>query len=291
MTVSKIDPITPISSSSPSTHFLRVGVLTIEGKEYTVSVESPDPLIKRPHGDTLDKIRDLVDLHLNHLRDEGVDLSTIVVQQLDEEGFSYAKANGDKEDMIPMTLSSSEVPFEPYNPFVDTYSSYPSLQDASILSIANAYRSLIDSLTKKSESENEEESTIPVSTRNLLDEDTNFEPRIEQTKPKQFVESSYESSDIEEEDEISDSEEENVGLISHKSKDLSEYNQSGIINSIKSQAFSFLSRIQNLLPNLRQETNPIDVEEAITEKESIFRSELSNSEQATLAKFATIKFD
>lgn len=290
MTVPKVDPITPISSSSPSPHFLEVGILKIEGREYTVSVESPNPLIKRPHGDTLDRIQDLVNLHLNHLREEGVDLSTVVVQQLDEEGLSYVKATGD-EDIIQMRLASSEVHFESYNPFADTYSSYPkSLQDASILNISDAYRSLIESLAKKSESESEEESRVPINKRNLLDEDTNFEPRIEQTKPKQLVESSDEGSDIEEEDEISDSEDENVGLISGKSKNLRQYNQIGIINSIKSRASSLFSRIQDFLPNLRHETDAIDPEEIIAREESKFRSNLSSSEQATLTKFATTNF-
>lgn len=302
MTIPKIDPITPTSSSSPSTHFLSVGVLTIEGKEYTVSVESPDPLIKRPHGDTLDRIQDLVNLHLNHLRQEGVDLSTVVVQQLDEEGLSYVR-NADTEDMKQVLLSSSEVNLQRNNPF------YPSLQDKSILNISHAYRSLIDSLTRKSESENkektrslidsvtkksesgnEEKSTLPITRRSIPDEETNFESRIDQTKPKQFVESSDETSDIDEEDEISESEDENVGLISGNSKDLSEYNQSGIINNFKFQISRLFSGIGNLLPNLRNETNAIDAEEAIAREESRFRSDLSSSEQATIAKFANIKF-
>lgn len=292
MTILNVDPITSVNASSPSLHFLELGVLRIEGRAYTVSVESADPLLKEPRGDTLDRIRNLVDLHLNHLKNEGVDLSAIVVQQLDENGLSYAKKETEKEDLTPMLLLSSEVNYELYNPFADNYSSYPkSLQEASILTVSDIYRSIIASLTKKSESENEEESARPINTQNLLDEDTPFEPRIEQTHPKQVVESSEESSEIDEEEELSEAAEENTGLLSGTPKDISQYNQSGIINSIKFQAANLFSRIWNSLPALRPETNPINPEEDIAHNETTFRSTLSSSERATLNKFNTIKFD
>lgn len=292
MTILNVDPITSLNASPPSLHFLEVGVLRIEGRAYTVSIESADPLLKKPREDTLDRIRDLVDLHLNHLRDEGVELSAIVVQQLDENGLSYVKKEAEKEDLTQMQLLSSEVHYEPYNPFADNYSSYPkSLQDASILTVSDIYRSIIASLTKKSQSESEEESASPINTQNPLDEDTPFEPRIEQTRPKQVAEGSEESSEIDEEEELSETEEENIGLLSGTPEDVNQYNQSGIINSIKFQAVNLFSRIWNSLPTLRPETDPINPEEGIAQDEMAFRSRLSSSQRAALNKFNTIKFD
>lgn len=292
MTIPNIDSITSVSSSpSPSHHFLKVGVLRIEGREYTVSVESSDPLIKSPHADTLDKIRDLVNFHLNHLNMKGVDLSTIMIQELDERGLSYVKDTG--KDMEQNLLPYSEVDFKPYNasnPFME--STYPpSLRNPFIGSLGDAYRSIIDSLTKKPESEKDETRPILANKENPFKEQTNLEPRIEQIKLKQVTESSNESLHSEEEISESESEDENVGLISGRSKDLSEYNQSSIINSIKFQASSLFSKMRDFLPTLRHKADPINAEEVIAQEESTFRSGLSSEEQASLARFSSIHFD
>lgn len=285
MTTSNIDPITPVSSSSPSPHFLKVGLLCIEGREYTVSVESSDPLIKSPHADTLDKIRDLVNFHLNYLNTKGVDLSTIVIQQLDERGLSYVKKDTEK-DIEQKLLPYSEVGFMPYtasNPFMEaTYP--PSLKDPFIANLKDVYRSIIHSL---------EENTFPTSPENFFNSRMDFAPTNEASIPKQpIIKSSDECSEPEEEDEISESEAEDVGLISGQPNDPSQYNQEGgIINNIKFQASNLFSRMRSFLPTLRPETDAINPEELIAKEESRFRSGLSNEEQATLAKFATIQFD
>ena len=227
-------------------------------------------------------------MHLNHLKEDGLDLSTIVVQQLDEKGLSYVN-----EDLEQMNLPSSEINFIPYasslNPFKEA--SYPkSLRNPFFSNVTDPYRFLLDSLTKKSESENEEECTTPINT-NPFNNDTNFETRIEQTEPKQVIERADESSELDEEDEISDSEDENLGLLSGRSNDLSQYDLSGRINSIKFHVSNLFSKMRNLMPTLQHETDAINPEEVIAEKESTFRSGLSSTEQATLEKFSTIRFD
>ncbi|MGL4348083.1 MAG: hypothetical protein ACRCSV_01295 [Chlamydiales bacterium] len=153
MTISNISAPGLFTGSYPTPpHALQVGQLKFGDHIYTVTVESSDPLISSPLHDTIEKIQDLVQLHLNHLESKGADLSKIVIQQLDEEGLSYVNWLEDNQ-FKPKTLPSSELNFS-----ASTFS--PSLQDSSISSILDIYRSIIDPLMARKNSE-QEKGAIP----------------------------------------------------------------------------------------------------------------------------------
>lgn len=283
-------------SSSP--HSVTVGELRFGERSYIVSIESSAPLISSPNSATIEKIQYLVDLHLNHLSSKGTDLSKIVLQQLDETGLFYVN-----EDLEQKSLQSSELKFVPFDPS-DENSSYPiSLQSELISSISDIYRSIMDSLTRETESQEAEITTsttkssarpiifTPESEESVI-ENSNADPRVEESYST-HVSSSEEDHYIEtdtEDDEAIETEDETRGLLTGEAKDDFIYNQ----NSIKSKLYNFGLNLWNSLPSLRKiDSNDepiVNTQKIIEEEEMTFRSGMSESQKSDFDKFTTIKF-
>lgn len=154
-----------ITSSTPPQHPapLLVGELTIEGRSYIVSIESSEPLVLSPAHDTIEKIDYLVKLHLEHIKSEGTNLNDVIIQQLDEDGLAYVTKIEDN-DLENKMLPSSKVDFDPSNPFSPSASLPPSLQNLSLISIRDVFKSIIDPLITK-KNERREETPSPISKR------------------------------------------------------------------------------------------------------------------------------
>lgn len=273
-------------------HAVRVGELKFGDKSYIVSIESSDPLISSPNSNTIEKIQYLVDLHLTHLKSQGIDLSTIVIQQLDEEGLSYVH-----EDLEQKLLQSSKLNFVPFNSF-DENSSYPiSLQNESISSISDIYRSIIDSLTQETESQETKTSTTKSPSNRIPFTPKSEEPLIESPDVEPHNEeihstnasSCAEDQSIETEDD-DETEDETIGLLTGEPKEDCNYTPSGI----RSKLYNFASNIWNSLPSLGKTDSSdepiVNTQRIIEEEQSTFRSGLSESQKIDFDKFTNTKF-
>lgn len=280
---------------SSSLHTARVGELRFGERSYIVSIESSDPLISSPNSHTIKKIKYLVDLHLNHLSSKGTDLNKIVLQELNERGLFYVN-----EDLEQKSLDSSELNFDPS----DQNSSYPIwLQNESISSISDIYRSIMDSLTQKTESQETkvttgttkssvrpliftpkpEESFIQNSEAELHTEE-NYSTNVGSNKEDEWIETETED------DDAIETEDETIGLLTGEPKEDFIYNQSGI----KSKLYNFGLNIWNSLSSLRKtDSNDepiVNTQKIIEEEQMSFRSGMSESQKRDFDKFTTIKF-
>lgn len=179
-------PSSPLITSSAAPQHLApllIGELTIEGHSYVVRVESSEPLVPSPDPGTIEKIKYLVNLYLEHIKCEGVNLNDVIIQELDEDGLAYVTAN----DLENKRLNSSKVDFDPSNPFNAAHSLPPSLQNLSLISIRDVFRSIIDPLIVKKNEERKEEMNPPLSKKtseqNLIFQ-RNFEEEASVKIPK-----------------------------------------------------------------------------------------------------------
>lgn len=287
MTIPNTSSTTPsIDSFSSSPHIVRVGELEFGDRTYIVSIESPNSFISSPNSDTIEKIQYLVDLHLTHLKSQGIDLSTIFIQQLDEEGLSYVN-----EDLEQKSLQSSELSFVSFNPFNENSSSPMFLYNEPISSISDIYRSIIDSLTQKTENQETKTSTtkspsklvlLTPEFKESLIETPDVEPR------KEEIHSTHVSSHAE--DQSIETEDETLGLLTGEPKEDPSYNPS----SIKSKLYNFALNIWNSLPSLGKidsSDEPIvNTQKIIEEEQSTFRSGLSELQKSDFDKFTNTRF-
>lgn len=300
---------TPITSSktlstdpfSSSPHTVRVGELQFGGRSYIVSIESSDPLISSPNHTTIEKIKYLVDLHLTHLSSEGTDLSKIVLQEIDETGLSYVN-----EDLEQKSLKSSELKFVPFDPSNKNSSCPVSLRNESISSISDIYRSIMDSLTQESESQEAKitTGTTKSSATSVIFTPESEEPLIENSNAESHRKESYSTNsssneetqliETETDDEANETENETIGLTTGIPKEDSIYNQSRL-QSILYKFANFILNKWDSLPSLRKtDSNDepiVNTREIIESEKSIFRSSLSESQKSEFGKFTNIKFE
>lgn len=163
-------PTSPLISSLATPQCappLLIGELTIQGRCYTVSIESSELLLSSPTDDTIketkEKIEYLVQLYLEGIKSEweGKNSNDFSIKQLDEDGLVYS-TRIESNDWEEKTVSSSKINIDLLNPFDSKFSLPSSLERLSLTNIREVFRSIMDPLiAKKNEQKKETSPPIP----------------------------------------------------------------------------------------------------------------------------------